>query len=202
MADGEQGWSWEQKALLVTIIIAMITAGIAIWGVLDARDNKDKLVESQQKIVEAIAAKDLAEQQRAAAEARSKVLKAENDKLGNVSIERLLALYDAHLNAINKAASKYDELSRQPDTPDTIPQKAAAEQDLYAEVASFVQFVGKWRDFAETLGKLLDGNVQQMETGRDRHSPDDIKKALDILRKSFPDLRQMLEVQLSQIGNG
>jgi hypothetical protein len=213
---GSKGWSWEQWALLITAIVAVITAAIAVWGVLDARENKDKLVESQHEIVKAIEAKDLAERQKAvadaakdlaerrkvAAETKATELKAENARLTNVSIERLLAVYDGHLNAISKAASKYDDLSRLPNTPDTLPQKAAAERELFNEVASFEQFVSKWKDFAETLGKLLDGNVERMRQGRERHNPDDVKDALDVLRKSFPDLRQMLEVHLGQLASG
>lgn len=196
MSDGEKKWwSWEKWALLIAIIVA-------VWGVVDARLNKDELIKSQQEIVKAIAAKDLAEQQKVVAETKAGQLKEENAKLGNVSIDRLLALYDAHLSAINKAVSKYDELSKLPDSPDNTPRKEAAEQGLYNEVASFAQFVSKWRDFAATLGKILDGNVEEMEQARERHSPDDVKNTLEVLRKSFPDLRQLLEAQLGKVANG
>jgi hypothetical protein len=212
MAD-EPKWkqwkTWERVLLVAAVIVAVV-------AIFDARKNKDEQVESQQKIVDAIAARDAAEQQRnaandakvfaekqrTAAELNASKLQSENAKLQNVSIERLLSLYDDHLNAIARAASKYDEVSRLPANSDTIPQKNAAERDLYAEVAAFTQFVARWRTFADTLGKILDGNVQKMDDARDRHSPDDIEDALNILRKSFPDLRQMLEVQLGQIPSG
>jgi hypothetical protein len=212
MAD-EPKWkqwkTWERVLLVAAVIVAVV-------AIFDARKNKDEQVESQQKIVDAIAARDAAEQQRnaandakefaeklrTAAELNASKLQSENAKLQNVSIERLLSLYDDHLNAIARAASKYDEVSRLPANSDTIPQKTAAERDLYAEVAAFTQFVARWRTFADTLGKILDGNVQKMDEARDRHSPDDIEDALNILRKSFPDLRQMLEVQLGQIPSG
>lgn len=190
-----RGRAWERWGLLIAIVVAA-------YGIYDARVNKDQLVESQQKIAEIIAAKNLAEQQKSAAETRASQLGTENAKLQSVNIDRLLQLYGEHLSAIQKAASHYEELRKQPDNSDTIPQKAAAQRELNSQVAAFTQFVAKWRAFAETLGKILDGNVQRMDDARQNNNPDDIEDALRTLQNQFPDLRQMLDTQLGQIASG
>jgi hypothetical protein len=166
--EARRGGSWERWALGISIVVGVIAIVVAVWGVWDARDNSEKIVESQQKIADALAAKTRAEQQATAAETKATQLRAENAKLQSVSITRLLDAYDAHLSAIQKAASIYDEVSKLPDTVEgAAAKKAAAEQQLYTEVASFAKFVGKWRDFARTLEKILDGSVDQMEQASD-----------------------------------
>ncbi len=133
-----RGRAWERRGLLIGIIVAVvgvvvavIGSGVGVWGIYDARDNREKLVQSQEQIKDAIMAKNNAE-------TRANELSTENAKLQNVNIDQLLEQYARHLSAINNAASRYDELRKLPDTSDTIPQKAAAQRQLNDEVAAIV----------------------------------------------------------------
>jgi lipopolysaccharide export LptBFGC system permease protein LptF len=187
---------WARATFWVGGVLTVLAIVVGIWGVVDARENR-------QKLVEAIEGKNRAEQQASAAQAQSQREREEKERLQKVSINRLLDTYNAHLRAIQAAVVAYDAANRIPATAEgAAAKKAAAEQQLFAEVAAFTKFVGLWRDFAATLSKILDGDVDRMDQARARRSPQDIKDALDTLNKSFPDLRQILEVQLSQLAAG
>ena len=199
--DTSGGKKKELPWIIATFVVGLLAIVATVWGIVDARDNRQKIVESQQKVEEAVKALRQAEARTSAAEAQVQKEREEKEKLQKVNIDRLLDTYTAHLNALQSAFTAWEIANRLPLNPDTAPRKTAAEQQLYNEVASFEKFVARWRSFAETLGKILDG-VDRMGQARDRRNPQDIRAPLDILRRSFPDLKQQLEVQLSQIASG
>jgi hypothetical protein len=188
--------------VIATFVVSLVMIPLTVYGFWDARENRQRIVESEEKITEAIAGKKQAEQQ--TTEAREQLQKAreEKEKLQRVSIDRLLDAYNAHLKAIQTALAEYDAANRLPASAEGAASKrAAAEQHLFDEVSSFVKFVEKWRQFWETLGKILDGDVTRMDQARERGSPEDLKEPLDVLRRSFPDLRQRLGVELGEIAS-
>jgi hypothetical protein len=183
-------WQWATGILTVLVLAA------GIYTIVDQRSNTDR-------VVAAVAAQKNAEQQRDEAREQLAKERAEKAQIAKISVDRVLYDYNRYLMDVKDAATAYDAAMRLPATAEgAAGRKAAAERTLYNAVDAFTGFVKMWRDVADALGKLLDGNVDRMDQARQSGRPNDVKDALDVLIRTFPSLRQALETQLEKIKNG
>jgi hypothetical protein len=174
----------------IGLLLTLVAIGVGVWAVLDQRDNTQKIVDA------------LTTENKQLAEQVSKE-RAEKERLAKISPERLLYEYNLHLSELQKAAEAYEAAKNVPQNREgAAARKAAAERQLYAAVDAFTRFISLWRGVAAVLDKLLDGNVMMLDQARQHMVPDDVQKSIDILRKTFPDLREAFGRQLAIIGNG
>ena len=160
-----------RRGIIVAVFGTLATVAVAVWAVLDARDNAAKIVDALTRQLQSTQnALDASEAEKAAVE--------------SVSLEGFLKQYNAHVAALNKAAAAYDEAAKVAAAnasniagSDRAGALTGARSELYAAADNFTHFVNLWRAVAEPFNKMLDGDATQLGNSRREDNAADVSAA-------------------------
>ena len=167
---------WKFWIAIVATILSIVTTLIAVDQHLSAKAEAASRLEAEAAASAARAAQQQAEQ-------RTKELEAEQD-----SMRKFLINYAAHLTEIRSALSRFKEV-----------QTESAEEDVWASISSFIDFVEKWRRVQPILGALLNGTVNELRAAAGTKDKDKVSALSRQLEKSLSDQGLLLEKEIENL---
>jgi hypothetical protein len=171
---------------------ALIVIPVTWYGILDQRDNTDRIIETLKK------EKAFAEERTARASQELERERAINQAVAKINLDAFLYQYNRLLTELKDATDRYQAAKRLPPS-DRGPSVANAKRQLYIASDTLLTFLARWRAVAESLNELLDGNVTRMDQARQSDNPDDVENAVQILIRTFPALRDQLQIKINVI---
>jgi hypothetical protein len=172
--------------IVVAVVVALATVAVAVWAVIDARDNADKIVATLKQ----------------SNQANLEKAQAENAAVASVSLDIFLRQYNAYVAAMKTAADAFEAAKAAKGSDRVYALMAAvtvARDKLYTATDNFTDYVDRWRLAAELLNKMLDGNVTHLENSRREDNADSVHDAARRIVSSAPDLAAPLRVALDRL---
>ena len=130
-------------------------------------------------------------------------MQAGNAALMSVSLQGFLQTYNAHVNELRLTADAFEKakVAKGSNIPGSNAAVALtrAQSDLNIATDIFTDFMDRWRDVAQSLGPMLDGNVAQLENSRRENNTDEVSAMAHRIVRSAPDLATPLRVALDKL---
>jgi hypothetical protein len=137
------------------------------------------------------------------AQAAIEKARAENAALMTISLPGFLQTYNFHIQELRVTAEAFEKAkgAKGADIPgsEAANKLARAENDLFVATDIFTDFVDRWRAVAQSVDKLLDGNVTQLKNSRSENNTADVDAVAQRIVREAPDLATPLRVALDKL---
>ena len=105
-------------------------------------------------------------------------VEAANAALMTISLPGFLRTYNDHVEELRATADAFEKAMalKELDIPgsEAADKVAHAQSDLFIATDIFTDFADRWRDIAQSLDQLLDGNVTQLKNSRSENKAEDV----------------------------
>lgn len=127
---------------------------------------------------------------------------AENAALMTISLPGFLQTYNSHVDELKLTADAFEKANaaKEADIPgsEAANKVARAKNDLFIATDIFTDFVGRWREVAQSIDQLLDGNVTKLKNSRSENNTGDVDAIARRIVREAPDLATPLRVALEK----